>query len=163
MMKRRCKVFGLLLFVAVLLSIAPVTVFADCVDGVDCEYCDSYRYDDWLCEGGPHCSENASGDCYMYHHCRECGACEDGDFCEDHLMCISCAQGAYEHCMDCGACSLDTDFCEEHGFCKDCEYTMLSPVVFPLFTQYTDVMLATCIFCILTTAICTITAVIAYF
>lgn len=162
-MKRRCKVFGLLLFVAVLLSIAPVTVFADCVDGVDCEYCDSYRYDDWLCEGGPHCSKNASGDCYMYHHCRECGACEDGDFCEDHLMCISCAQGAYEHCMDCGACSLDTDFCEEHGFCKDCEYTMLSPVVFPLFTQYTDVMLATCIFCILTTAICTITAVIAYF
>jgi hypothetical protein len=121
-------VFLLFALCGLLFTFIRMPAFADYEDGVECEYCGAYRYDDWLCDGGDHCSENADGDCYMYHHCRECGACEDStEFCEEHLMCVDCAvQNGEEHCMNCRVCCLETDFCDEHGLCVDCELGPMS-------------------------------------
>ena len=47
---------------------------ADYEDGEECEYCGAWRYDDWLCSGGPHCAVGCG--CGDDHHCTECGACE---------------------------------------------------------------------------------------
>ena len=46
------------------LSIFAIPVYADYVDGVECDYCGGWRYDDWKCDNGDHCGEGADGDCY---------------------------------------------------------------------------------------------------
>ena len=46
-----------------------VPVSADYSDGVNCDYCGAWRFDDWKCDNGDHCGEGADGDCYEEHHC----------------------------------------------------------------------------------------------
>ena len=62
-------------------------------DGVECEHCGGWRYDDWKCDNGDHCGDGADGDCYNEHHCGECGACvEDGGLCDDCEFCFECCE-----------------------------------------------------------------------
>ncbi|MBQ2862944.1 MAG: hypothetical protein IJE84_02095, partial [Clostridia bacterium] len=103
-------------------------------DGVECEYCGGYRYDDWLCDDGDHCGEGADGSCYEEHHCGECGKCEeDNGLCDDCGNCIddccTCEEkcrGCYEIgetvCSDCGEkCTGCADWiCEDCEKCPDC-------------------------------------------
>ena len=79
---------------------------ADYEDGEECVYCGAWRYDDWLCSGGPHCAVGYG--CGDEHHCTECGACESwGDFCEECVMCLDCAMDTHQHCPGCGACGQE--------------------------------------------------------
>ena len=116
------------------LSPLAVTVSAAYEDGVECDYCGSWRYDDWKCDNGDHCGEGADGDCYEEHHCGYCGACEEdhelcddcGNCLEDHCECDEKCRGCYstsgdvcdvcgEHCTEC------VDFiCDDCGICADC-------------------------------------------
>ncbi len=88
-------------------------------DGVECEYCGAWRYDDWLCSGGDHCAVGHG--CGDDHHCSECGACESwGDFCEECRMCLDCAMETHQHCPSCGACGQQVGGCLICGCCFDC-------------------------------------------
>ena len=92
---------------------------ADYEDGEECEYCGAWRYDDYLCSGGPHCAVGYG--CGDDHHCTECGACESwGDFCEECKLCLDCAKDNHQHCPDCGACGQDVGGCLICGCCFDC-------------------------------------------
>ena len=92
---------------------------ADYEDGEECEYCGAWRYDDWLCSGGPHCAVGCG--CGDDHHCTECGACESwGDFCEECKLCLDCAKDNHEHCPECGACGQEVGGCLICGCCFDC-------------------------------------------
>ena len=92
---------------------------ADYEDGEECEYCGAWRYDDWLCSGGPHCAVGCG--CGDDHHCTECGACESwGDFCETCKLCLDCAKDNHEHCPECGACGQEVGGCTFCGCCFDC-------------------------------------------
>ena len=114
------------------LSIFAVPVYADYEDGVECEFCGGYRYDDWKCDNGDHCGEGADGDCYSEHHCGECGDCvEDGGLCDDCEFCFECCvcedkcRGCYEVgetvCKECGEkCSGCDWICGECEKCRDC-------------------------------------------
>ncbi len=112
-------------------------------DGTECEFCGGYRFDDWLCDCGPHCSENADGDCYEQHHCPECNqavsdpicdvcklcdSCDDsdvhclwcgehtGDLCDECIMCDDCIKNFGTHCCECGSCLTESgDECPYHG------------------------------------------------
>ncbi|MBQ6159337.1 MAG: S-layer homology domain-containing protein [Oscillospiraceae bacterium] len=88
-------------------------------DGEECVYCGAWRYDDWLCSGGPHCAMGYG--CGDEHHCTECGACESwGDFCEECVMCLDCAMDTHQHCPGCGACGQEVGGCLICGYCFDC-------------------------------------------
>jgi hypothetical protein len=88
-------------------------------DGVNCEYCGEWRYDDWLCSGGNHCA--AGYGCGDDHHCTECGACESwGDYCEECNLCLDCAKDNHQHCPECGACGQEVGGCNFCGCCFDC-------------------------------------------
>jgi len=76
-----------------ILSLLALPVYAAYEDGVDCDYCGGYRYDDWKCDNGDHCGEGADGSCYEEHHCGYCGACED-----DHELCDDCGNCFEDHC-----------------------------------------------------------------
>ena len=116
---RETRIFILLLCLLMLAGIFPITVFADYEDGEYCEYCGSWRYDDWLCDNGGHCA--AGYGCGDDHHCAECGECEsNSDFCGDCTRCVDCAIETGYHCWGCGVCCNDVDLCEECGLCYDC-------------------------------------------
>ena len=116
------------------LSLFAIPVSAAYEDGVECEFCGGWRYDDWKCDNGDHCGEGADGDCYNEHHCGECGECvEDGGLCDDCEFCFECCvcedkcRGCYEMgetvCKDCGEkctkCAPD-ELCLTCMTCFDC-------------------------------------------
>ena len=92
-------------------------LFDDRDDAVYCEYCDKYIYGDWICDNGPHCSENSSNeDCYSSEHCSECGKCEY-TVCEDCYRCEVC----WYHCISCGNCFEPNEICESCHTCEACQ------------------------------------------
>lgn len=95
----------------------PITALAAYEDGTECEFCGSYRYDDWLCDCGPHCSDNADGDCYEIHHCPNCQ--EINDNCDECYLCEDCQQHSEFHCLWCG--EHESDICDECLACDNCE------------------------------------------
>lgn len=119
------KIFGRiissLLCLVLVITLLPVQVHAGYEDGAECEYCGGYRFDDWLCDDGPHCSENSdSSDCYEAHHCKECGeSFEEDELCEYCGFCEECARAEQGyHCIECGEHFGDT--CQECYHCIDC-------------------------------------------
>lgn len=117
---------------ALLLFAAPVS--ADYEDGVNCDYCGGWRYDDWKCDNGDHCGEGADGSCYEEHHCGYCGACEEDhelcddcgncleDCCECDEKCRGCYETSGDVCDVCGEkCTECVDFiCDDCGICAEC-------------------------------------------
>ncbi len=86
-------------------------------DAVYCEYCDMYIYGDWVCDEGPHCSENSSNEnCYSSEHCSECDKCEY-TVCEDCYRCEVC----WYHCLMCNKCCEPGELCDSCRTCKDCQ------------------------------------------
>ena len=41
------------------LSLFAMPVYAAYEDGVECEFCGGWRYDDWKCDNGDHCGDGA--------------------------------------------------------------------------------------------------------
>ena len=118
-MKRTAKKILTLMLVFVILLTITAPAYAGYEDGVECEYCGAWRYDDWLCSGGDHCA--AGYGCGDEHHCTECGACESwGDFCEECVLCLDCAKDNHQHCPECGACGQQMGGCLICGCCFDC-------------------------------------------
>jgi len=115
-------------------SMFVIRAYAGYEDGVECEYCGGWRYDDWKCDNGDHCGEGADGDCYEEHHCGYCGSCEeDNELCddcgnclEDHCECDDKCRGCYEQggtiCSECGEkCTECAEWiCDECEKCPDC-------------------------------------------
>ena len=116
-----------------LLGVA-MPVSADYSDGVNCDYCGAWRFDDWKCDNGDHCGEGADGDCYEEHHCGYCGACEeDTELCDDCGNCLDECCECDEKCRGCYSTSGDVcdvcnekctecvDFiCDDCGICAEC-------------------------------------------
>ena len=129
------RILSLLLAMVMLMGVLPmaaIPAFAGYEDGTECQYCGGYRYDDWLCDCGPHCSDSASGDCYEKHHCPECGeAFPEDELCDDCHFCSNCRADDGQHCIICakhdsGMCPLCT-ICDEevsglniHCPCGEC-------------------------------------------
>ena len=83
------------------LSLFATPVYADYEDGVECEFCGAWRYDDWKCDNGDHCGDGADGDCYSEHHCGSCGDCvEDNGLCDDCEFCFDCCE-CEDKCRGC--------------------------------------------------------------
>lgn len=120
--------------VGFVLSLFAVPVYAAYEDGVECDYCGGWRYDDWKCDNGDHCGEGADGDCYEEHHCGNCGACEeDSELCDDCGNCLEeccecdekcrgCYSTSGDVCDVCGEkCTECVDFiCDDCGICAEC-------------------------------------------
>ncbi len=86
-------------------------------DAVYCEYCDQYIYGDWICNEGPHCSDNSSNEgCYSSEHCVECDKCEY-TVCEDCFRCEVC----WYHCLRCNGCFEPGDLCDSCKCCESCQ------------------------------------------
>ena len=56
-----------------------------------CEFCGAFCGDDYICDGGDHCSAESGRDCYEENHCQSCGNCREDPWCEDCHMCLDCA------------------------------------------------------------------------
>ena len=120
--------------VGFVLSLFAMPVHAAYEDGVECDYCGGWRYDDWKCDNGDHCGEGADGDCYEEHHCGYCGACEeDNELCDDCGNCLDECCECDEKCRGCYSTSGDVcdvcnekctecvDFiCDDCGICAEC-------------------------------------------
>ena len=131
MMRKAILLAGLLM---VLMLLCGLPAFAAYEDGVECDYCGSWRYDDWKCDNGDHCGEGSGTSCYEEHHCGYCGACDDdhelcddcGNCLEDHCECDDKCRGCYEMsgtvCSECGEkCSECAEWiCDECEKCPDC-------------------------------------------
>ena len=99
--------------VELLLSFVAAPVNAGYEDGVYCDHCGEWRYDDWKCDNGDHCGEGSGTSCYEEHHCGYCGACDD-----DHELCDDCGNCLEDHCE----CEDKCRGCYEMGetVCKEC-------------------------------------------
>ena len=130
------RILSLLLAMVMLVGLMPtvsIPVIAGYEDGTECEFCGGYRFDDWLCDCGPHCSDNSeASDCYEKHHCPECGqAFPEDELCDDCHFCSNCRADDGQHCIICakhesGMCPLCT-ICDEevsglniHCPCGEC-------------------------------------------
>ena len=122
-MKRnfRRKVVCIFLIATLIVSFMPTTAFAGYEDGTECEYCGGYRFDDWLCDCGPHCSENSdSVDCYLAHHCANClQSCDEDEKCDECEFCNECWGETGQHCALCS--KHDDNTCENCDTCSDCQ------------------------------------------
>lgn len=119
MKHKAIKLLSILLCAVMLFSLFPLSAYAGYEDGVECEYCGSWRYDEWLCPYGDHCA--AGYGCGDDHHCQYCGVCEDAcEWCENCLSCVDCAKEYGDHCWECGACGVDEMLCDQCGRCYDC-------------------------------------------
>ena len=149
MIERRLKrALSFVMMLVMMIGMIPTSIlptFAGYEDGTECEFCGSYRYDDWLCDCGPHCSDSASGDCYEKHHCKECsgafpsdelcdtcGVCSIcqvdnsdhclickkhvDDTCDSCMMCDSCIAEIHPHCLICSVCLMDVSSCPVHDY-----------------------------------------------
>ena len=56
------RIFKLSISLFILILLFSFTAFADYEDGVECEYCGGWRYDDWKCDDGDHCGQDADGE-----------------------------------------------------------------------------------------------------
>ena len=110
----RKRIMSILLTCTMLLSLMPTSAYAWETE-TNCEYCGKFIADDWICDGGDHCSVDADGGCYDEHHCSGCGECVD-ELCEDCNLCDNCDN----HCSGCDECVYNVDLCEECGYCSDC-------------------------------------------
>ena len=66
-MKKQFIKKGLCFFLIMTLfaGLLPMNAFAGWEDGIECEFCGGYRFDDWVCDDGPHCSDSSgASDCY---------------------------------------------------------------------------------------------------
>jgi len=88
----RKQALCILLALSLVMGFMPVTSFAGWEDGEECEFCGRYRFDDWLCDCGPHCSESsATDDCFLNNHCAGClEAVEKSDRCNTSYLCVEC-------------------------------------------------------------------------
>lgn len=114
------RLLSVLLCATLLFGMFPAQVHAGWEDGEECEFCGGYRFDDWLCDCGPHCSETADEvECYLEHHCANClEACDEK--CPDCDLCEECAKESEQHCKLCG--QHDDDVCADCGACTDCMF-----------------------------------------
>ena len=120
------KALCLFLIMSLFVSLVPTTAFAGWEDGIECEFCGGYRFDDWVCDCGPHCSENSdSEDCYLENHCAEClEAVENSERCDTCYICPDCMYNGNGplHCALCGACDEGGyDVCEDCDVCMNCQ------------------------------------------
>lgn len=115
------RILSILLVFAMVVGYIPSTAIAGWDDGAECEFCGGYRFDDWLCDCGPHCSENSdSVDCYLAHHCANClEACEADEKCDECEFCPECWE---EHCTMCGV-HVD-GLCDGCNVCDTCQIVM---------------------------------------
>ena len=118
-MKKR--IISLILALLMILTLLPVTAFAE---SEECWHCGHRHWGDYICSGCGACSlEDSNVDCFVETHCNECGAClmnNDG-FCTECNYCPSCMEGS--HCVDCHACYIadeDGNICGNCWRCKDC-------------------------------------------
>lgn len=109
-MRRRSRLLCLLLLVIMFLSLMPTSALAWETE-TNCEYFGKFIADDWICDGGDHCSKNAECGCYDEHHCPECDECVD-ELCGSCGLCENCAT----HCQDCGRCDEEAIPCHTHNF-----------------------------------------------
>ncbi len=120
------RILSVLLLMVIIVSIMPTTAFAGWDDGTECEFCGGYRFDDWLCDDGPHCSENAdSDDCYLENHCASClGPVENSERCDICYVCPDCMNDGNgpAHCALCDACDEGGyDVCDDCDLCMNCQ------------------------------------------
>ena len=129
------KLLSVLLCCIMLVGMLPTHAYAWDTES-ECDFCHEFIADDWICDGGNHCSESSGHtDCYDENHCQVCGDCRDDDWCGDCHMHIECAQNEGRHCSNCGACFDDvtpcprcnetcsdcaSDWCDECEMCVDC-------------------------------------------
>ena len=102
----------------------PVTSFDGYEDGIECEFCGGYRFDDWVCDCGPHCSDSSgASDCYYENHCAEClKAVANSDRCEFCVACIDCINDLSYHCALCGNCNeAGYEVCTDCNTCMNCQ------------------------------------------
>ncbi len=118
-MKRRwLSIMLCIVLVGALLPAEPA--YADYEDGVECEFCGTYIWDDWKCDGGDHCALGYG--CGDEHHCASCDTCDEGDnLCDecDHT-CIDCLKEMDLHCQDCGAHLEEGNHCTGCYKCFEC-------------------------------------------
>ena len=105
------KLLSVLLCCIMLVGMLPSHAYAWDTES-ECDFCHEFIADDWICEGGNHCSENSDHtSCYEENHCQVCGGCRDDDWCDDCHMHIDCARDEGCHCSNCGACFYDVTPC----------------------------------------------------
>ena len=117
------RILSALLAMVMLVGLIPaaaIPAFAGSEDGTECQYCGGYRFDDWLCDCGPHCSDNSeASDCYEQHHCPECGQAFPEDvICDVCRLCANCREDSENHCTICG--QHDDDECTLCTICDEC-------------------------------------------
>lgn len=139
------KLLSFLLCCVLVLGMLPTTAHAwETTD--HCEFCGGFIADDWICDGGTHCSADSDrSDCYQAHHCGECGKCvnDENELCSECGWCTDCGgecsegkdhtclechyeQGsewdAFFACAYCGLCFIEApdEVCKECGGCYDC-------------------------------------------
>ena len=118
------KVLCLILILALSVGVMPMNAFAGWEDGIECEFCGGYRFDDWVCDCGPHCSDSSgASDCYYENHCAEClGAVENSERCDTCYACIDCINDLGYHCALCGACNEGGyEVCTDCNTCMNCQ------------------------------------------
>ena len=115
------KLLSVLLCCIMLVGMLPTHAYAWDTES-ECDFCHEFIADDWICDGGNHCSESSGHtDCYDENHCQVCGDCRDDDWCGDCHMHIECAQNEGRHCSNCGACFDDVTPCPRcNETCSDC-------------------------------------------
>ncbi len=124
MIERRLKrILSFVMVLVMMIGMIPTSIlptFAGWEDGTECQYCGSYRYDDWLCDCGPHCSDNSeASDCYEQHHCPECGQAFPEDvICDVCRLCDNCKEDSENHCAICR--QHDDDECTLCNICDEC-------------------------------------------
>ena len=70
--------------------------------------------------GGTHCVENC---CNWEWLCGECGNCffeDQGEYCEDCGLCMTCALSSSNHCLECEECFEGVEACAYDGICINC-------------------------------------------
>ena len=105
------KLLSVLLCCIMLVGMLPTHAYAWDTES-ECDFCHEFIADDWICDGGNHCSESSGHtSCYEENHCQVCGGCRDDDWCDDCHMHIDCARDEGLHCSNCGACFYDVTPC----------------------------------------------------
>ena len=125
-MKKQFIKKGLCFFLIMTLfaGLLPMNAFAGWEDGIECEFCGGYRFDDWVCDDGPHCSDSSgASDCYYENHCAEClGPVENSERCDTCYACDDCINDLEYHCALCGACSeAGYEVCTDCNTCMNCQ------------------------------------------
>lgn len=135
------RVLSLLLCCVMLVGLMPTTAFAWETTG-HCEFCGGFIADDWICDGGEHCSADSDrSDCYQAHHCGECGKCvnDENELCSECGwctdcggecaagigscgLCLKCHLEDWMACWECGMCFYEDEYmkCSNCGRCYDC-------------------------------------------